>query len=453
MTRELRSELEGLGLAVSERPVRDLWPRGLMQARAALAPPPVLAVRPTTYDQVCDLLRWARRTGSVVVPVGGASGVVGAVATEPGQVALDLGGLDRVLAIDGADLTVHAQAGVLGLDLERALNQEGLSLGHHPSSLPVATVGGLIATRSSGQESTRHGSIEDLLLGVTVALPDGSLARPRPGPRSAVGPALHQLLVGAEGGLGVILDAVLRVHRRPSAVVGRGWAFPDVDAGLGVVRAISQSGLRPLVMRLYDPEDSVFQGLESGCLLLVATAGEPEVAEAEARVVARLGGAGTDLGVGPWERWLKHRYDLSADRLRDLLAPPAAYLDTIEVAAPWSRLPVVYGEIKAALAAGSGLALCHFSHAYPQGCCAYFTFAGSAPDEAAALAAYDACWAAVMRICLERGATISHHHGVGRARAAWARTEMGGWWPVWAAVRQALDPAGSMNPNALGGRQ
>jgi alkyldihydroxyacetonephosphate synthase len=260
------------------------------------------------------------------------------------------------------------------------------------------------------------------------------------------------LLVGAEGGLGVVLDAVLRVHRRPAAVAGRGWTFPDVDSGLDAVRAISQTGVRPLVMRLYDPEDSLFQGVETGCLLVVATAGEPEVAEAEARVVARLCAAGTDGGPAPWERWLAHRYDLSADRLRDLLEPPGAYVDTIEVAASWTRLPGVYREIKAVLAAGSGLTLCHFSHAYPQGCCAYFTFAGSAADEAAALAAYEAGWAAVMRICLEQGATISHHHGVGQARAAWARAEMGGWWPVWLAVRQALDPAGSMNPNALGGR-
>jgi alkyldihydroxyacetonephosphate synthase len=448
----MREQLERLGLAISERPVRDLWPAGLMRARAGVAPAPVTVARPATYEQVCELLRWANRTGTVVVPVGGGSGVVGALAPEPGQVALDLAGLDQVLAIDEEDLIVHAQAGVLGLDLERALNERGLSLGHHPSSLPVATVGGLVATRSSGQESSRHGSIEDLLLGLTVALPDGSLALPRPGPRSAVGPALHQLLVGSEGGLGVILDAVLRVHRRPAATVGRGWTFPDLGSGLSAVRAIAQSGLRPLVMRLYDPDDSLFQGVEvGGCLLLVATAGEPEVAAAEARVVARLCAAGADLGPAPWERWLRHRYDLSADRLRDLLEPPGAFVDTIEVAAAWSRVPAVYADIKAALTTGAGVALCHFSHAYPQGCCAYFTFAGSAPDEAAAQAAYEACWSGAMAACLAHGATISHHHGVGQARAAWARSELGGWWPVWEAVRRALDPAGIMNPRAVGG--
>jgi len=436
----------------SARPVHDLWPRGVMQRRSGTPAPAVEVRRPTTYEEVAELLRAAGRSGTRVVPFGGASGVVGAVAVEAGQVALDLGAFDRILAIDERDLTVHVQAGVMGLDLEQALNARGLTLGHHPSSLPAAMVGGLVAPRSSGQESTRHGSIEDMLLGLTVALPDGSLARPRPGPRSAVGPALHQLLVGSEGGLGVILDAVLRVHRRPASVVGRGWLFSDLESGLSALREIVQSGLRPLVLRLYDPEDTLFQGVgEAGCLLVAAAAGEPEVADAEARVLARLAAGARDLGVEPWERWLRHRYDLSAQRMLDMLEPPGAYLDTIEIATGWSDLPAVYGEVKTALAAHSSLALCHFSHAYEQGCCAYFTFAGSAADEAAALAAYDECWLATMRICLARGATISHHHGVGQARAAWARQELAGWWPVWEAVRAALDPAGIMNPHAVGG--
>jgi alkyldihydroxyacetonephosphate synthase len=435
-----------------ERPVHDLWPRGVMTRRGGAPAPPVKVLRPTTYEEVAELLKSAGRSGTRVVPFGGASGVVGAVALEAGQIGLDLGAFDRILAIDEQDLTVHAQAGVLGLDLEKALNARGLTLGHHPSSLPVAAVGGLVATRSSGQESTRHGSIEDMLLGLTVALPDGSLARPRPGPRSAVGPALHQLLVGSEGGLGVILDAVLRVHRRPASVNGRGWLFGDVESGLSALREIVQSGLHPQVLRLYDPEDTIFQGVgEAGCLLVAATAGEPEVADAEARVVARIAAGAHDLGVEPWERWLRHRYDLSAQRMLDMLEPAGAYLDSIEIAAGWRDLAAVYGEIKTALAAHSSLALCHFSHASEQGCCAYFTFAGSAPDEATALAAYDECWAETMRICLARSATISHHHGVGQARAAWARQELAGWWPVWEAVRAALDPAGIMNPNAVGG--
>ncbi len=166
--------------------------------------------------------------------------------------------------------------------------------------------------------------------------------------------------------------------------------------------------------------------------------------------MARLAAGGRDLGTEPWERWRRHRYDLSAQRLVDMLEPRGSFLDTIEIAAPWRALPAVYARIKQTLAARA-LALCHFSHAYEQGCCAYFTFAGSAETEAEAQAAYRACWEGVMEACREAGATISHHHGVGRARAAWARAEMEEWWTVWEAVRSALDPGRVLNPSALGG--
>lgn len=447
----MRDRVAALGLAVEERPVADLWPRRLLRDRAGAPPPPVLVARPSTYEQVSAVLAWAAAEGVRAVPMGAATAVTGALAPEPGDVVLDLGGLDRVLEVDAVNCTLAVQAGAVARDVERRLREQGLTLGHQPSSLPVSTIGGLISTASSGQESSRYGNIEDMLLGVTAVLAGGTLLRPRPGPRSAVGPPLHHLLVGAEGGLAVILDAVLRVHRCPAAVAGRGFLFESVEPGLEAMRGIMQAGLRPLVMRLYDAEDTAFQGVgEGGCLLVCAVAGEPEVAEAEARVVARLAAAARDLGEGPWERWEAHRYDLSASRLREFMEPPGAYVDTIELAAPWTRLPALHAAVKASLSERA-LALCHFSHAYEQGACAYFTFAGSAPTEVEAEAAYDACWEGAMAAARAAGATVSHHHGVGRVRARWAREEMGEWWRVWEAVRGGLDPRSTLNPNALGG--
>src|SRR5262249_38708860 len=158
----------------------------------------------------------------------------------------------RILAIDEVNQVCRVEAGVNGLTLEKALNAKGFTLGHYPSSLPVTTIGGLVSTRSSGQQSSRYGSIEDMVLGLAVVLPDGSFAAPRPGPRSAVGPALHQLWLGAEGSLGVILGAELRIHRLPAWTGGRGYVFKQLTDGLEVMRRVMQSGMRPLVMRLYD---------------------------------------------------------------------------------------------------------------------------------------------------------------------------------------------------------
>lgn len=427
----------------------DLWPLGLMKRRAevgAASPEPEI-VRPESFEEIAALLR----SGRPVVPRGGGSGVCGALAAGAGEVLLDLSAL-VICEIDGEDLSVRAQAGVNGLELERQLNERGLTLGHYPSSLPSATVGGLVSTRSSGQQSTLYGSVEDMVLGLTVALPGGEIVRARSHPRSAAGPALDQLFLGAEGGLGVVLEAVLRVHRLPEAVVGRAWRLAGVDEGLAALRETMQSGLRPLVLRLYDPEDSILQGLEGGgCLLVGATAGRRVLAEPEASLLGELAG-GEALGEEPWQRWLRHRFDLSAERLLDLLEPAGAYVDTIDLAASWSRLPALYREVKAHLAGVSSLTLCHFSHATAQGCCAYFTFAGSAPDEPSALAAYREAWGGAMEIALRMGATISHHHGVGQLRAPWIEAELGGWWRVWQRVRAALDPGGQLNPHAVGAR-
>jgi alkyldihydroxyacetonephosphate synthase len=429
--------------------MRDSWPLGVMRGRAGRTETADVA-RPGSYQEVAEILRGATAAGRIVVPFGGLSAVTGAVATAPGQLALDLGGLDGILEVDEHNLLVRVQAGVNGLRLEEELNRRGLTLGHFPSSLPVATVGGLVATRSSGQESTLYGSIEDLVQGLTVCLPDGTLAEARPGPRSAVGPALHELFIGSEGALGVVLEAVLRVSRQPVATIGRGYDFATLESGLEAMREILQRGIRPLVLRLYDEEDTAFQASPaSGCLLVAGVAGEAAVATALMGVVEAVCVDATDLGEEPFGRWRERRFHLSRERLLETLKAPGSFVDSIEVAAAWDRLPGLHRQVKAVLAA-EGIGLCHFSHAYPQGCCAYFTFAGSAASEAEAEAAYQRCWSGTMEACFEHSATIGHHHGVGQVRAPWVRREMGEWWQVWERVRSSIDPKGVLNPNALG---
>jgi alkyldihydroxyacetonephosphate synthase len=453
----MRTEVEKIvgAAAVDERPIRDLWPLAIMEDRSGKTPTPrVLVARPSGREQVVSLLRWAGANGVAVTPMGGGTGVCGALSPRAGELVLDMGAFDRIFEVDEANLTCRCESGVNGMALEKHLNERGLTLGHFPSSLPGTTIGGLIATRSSGQESSRYGSVEDMVLGLAVVLPDGTFAAPRPGPRSAAGPALHQLWLGSEGALGVVLGAVLRVHRLPESVVGRGYGFPDLASGLEAMRSIMQSGIRPLVMRLYDAEDTAFNGYDlhpdGGCLLVVANAGLSVVAEAEAGAVKRFAAAADDLGEDPWLRWQKHRFDLSAERLKGFLEPPGSYLDTIELAGPWTVLQELHARVKPAIAVG-GLALCHFSHAYEQGCCAYFTFGGSGDSEQEAQSAYMRAWEGAMTIALELGATITHHHGVGRVRARWVADEMGGWMRVWRSIKSSIDPQGVMNPRAVGG--
>jgi len=304
----MRAELEKFvgAAALTERPVRDMWPLAIMNERGGIAGDRVMVARPSSRAQVAAILRWAAASHVIVTPMGGGSGVCGALSPKAGELVLDMSAFDSIFEIDETNLMVRCEAGVNGLLLEKQLNARGLTLGHYPSSLPGTTVGGLISTRSAGQDSSRYGSIEDLVLGLAVVLPDGTFAAPRPGPRSATGPALHQLWLGAEGALGVVMGAVLRVHRLPESVIGRGFAFADLPSGLEAMRAVMQSGVRPLVIRLYDPEDAAFNGhdLPAGsCLLVVATAGNQAVAQAEADLVRAFAGSAADLGQEPWESW------------------------------------------------------------------------------------------------------------------------------------------------------
>jgi alkyldihydroxyacetonephosphate synthase len=266
-----------------------------------------------------------------------------------------------------------------------------------------------------------------------------------------VGPALHELLIGAEGSLGVILEAVLRVNRLPARVIGHGFDFPDLTTGLTAMRLIVQAGIRPLVIRLYDLEDTAFQHSEAqGCLLVVGVAGEPEVASAEDQVVRRLVGEAKDLGEGEYNRWRERRFHLSVERLKQSLEARGSFVDTIEVAGPWDRLPGLHAEVKGIISQGA-VGLCHFSHPYLSGCCAYFTFAGSAADDEEAMEAYARAWVGTMQACLRQGVTIGHHHGVGLVRGPWVKQEMGEWWSLWEKLRAGVDPDGIMNPSALGG--
>ena len=189
-----------------------------------------------------------------VVAWGGGSGTQGGAVAINGGLVVDLRGLDTIVEIDDVSMTVTAQAGVNGNVLERTLNARGLMLPHYPASSEWATVGGYVAARGSGVLSTRYGKIEDLVLGLRVALPNGTLFDSVPAPRHAVGPDLTQLFVGSEGTLGIITRATLEVVPLPAERSFVTLHFPTVEAGVTAFRTALARGNRPSVIRMYDEE-------------------------------------------------------------------------------------------------------------------------------------------------------------------------------------------------------
>ena len=160
---------------------------------------PQAVAYPHDQDEVARLLEWAHERRIAITPWGAGSSVTGAPLPLTGGVTVDLSRMDAPASIDRVNLLVTAQAGVRGDRLERALNDAGLTLGHSPQSLDRSTVGGWVATRATGQFSSRYGGIEDLVVALTAVLPTGEVVQTQPAVRPPFGPDVNALFIGAEG--------------------------------------------------------------------------------------------------------------------------------------------------------------------------------------------------------------------------------------------------------------
>lgn len=471
---------------------RDCWPRALLAQRAGrLRHLPDIVVWPGSTDEVARIVRYARERRLAVTPFGAGSSVVaGAIPLRAG-ISLDLKRMRRLSEVAPEQLRARAQVGIMGQRLEDSLQRRGVTLGNFPSSIYCSTLGGWIAARGAGQFSSYYGKIEDMVLGLVAVAGTGEVIRS--GPDRAPGPDLLQLLTGSEGVLAVITEATLRVHPLPVARAMRGFRFRSVEAGLDAMRLIFRAGLRPHLLRLYDPLDTMLVGerdhhtaaaaassqpgllrsllrenglgfalsapallngatdlLPPRCLLVLSFEGESRArVDDQLRlaldVVSDLGG--TDLGEGPGRRWYRNRH--GASYKQSGVFAGHAWADTMEVAGTWDRVYPIFQAVRRAVA-GEAFVLCHFSHAYLEGCSLYFTFIGPARTVESGEASYDRTWRLALSAAMDAGATLSHHHGVGSHKSSKIADELGvGGMRMLRGLKTAFDPDGILNPGKL----
>ncbi|HVS28309.1 MAG TPA: FAD-binding oxidoreductase [Solirubrobacteraceae bacterium] len=455
------------------------YPDLVRQRAGDCDPAPDAVVAPGSHDQVSALLAACAQARIAVVPFGGGTSVVGGVEPLRGSceavIAMDLGRMDRLVAVDLRSLVIVAEAGLRGPELEQLLAGHGLTLGHVPQSFEYASLGGYVATRSAGQASTGYGRIDELVCGVRLAAPAGELVLP-PLPPSAAGPQLRQLVIGSEGALGVITAVALSVRPRPPDDRWEGWSFGSFEEGAEALCVLSQEHTAPDVARVSDEEETRLsfalagdgdwklrtgraylraRGHAQGCLAIFAWHGErAEIARRRARAVPLLRRCGgVALGQGPGRAWARQRF--AGPYLRDELLDRGVLVETLETATLWSRLPALHDSVAAALRGAlvhdgsDALVMCHVSHLYEEGASLYFTFM-TREREGAQLeqwreAKYAACDAIVAG-----GGTITHHHAIGRDHLPWLRDEVGergvG---LLRAAKAELDPEGIMNPEKL----
>ncbi|MFE0515768.1 FAD-binding oxidoreductase [Streptomyces sp. NPDC058964] len=432
-----------------------------------LAAAPDQVARPLTEQHVVDVLDWAADAGVAVVPYGGGSSVVGGVeyraGLHRGVVSLDLSGLDRVLEIDRASRAARIQAGVLGPDLEAQLRPHGLTLRHFPQSFEFSTLGGWLATRAGGHYATLRTHIDDLVESLRVVTPIGVNESWRL-PGSGAGPSPDRLFLGSEGTLGVITEAWMRLQQRPRHKASATVLFDDVHAAMDAVRAITQSGHHPANCRLLDPGEAGLAGVARNGESVLVLGVESAHCAVDGRMTELLALA-RDHGGRP-TRAEPGSNDSAADiwrsaflrmpYLRDALARMSVVTETFETACTWDRAPELYEGVRGRLAevvkevtGTDGTINCRFTHVYPDGPAPYFTVI--APGRRGSeVAMWDEIKVATMEILHDHGATVTHHHAVGRDhRPGYDRQRPEPFAAALRAAKQALDPAGILNPGVL----
>lgn len=434
---------------------------------------------PTSEEGVRDLLAYAKKAGAIVIPYGGGSSVVGhinAPKSDAPVLTLSLEKMTRLLDLDETSRIANFEAGVPGPELERVLHQRGYTLGHFPQSHEYSTLGGWIASRSSGQQSYYYGRIEQLFAGGRMETPRGTLEM-RPVPASAAGIDVREMVLGSEGRMGVITSAKVRVSPVPQAEEFYGVFFPSWEQGSEAVRRIAQERTPVSMLRLSNPVETettlilsgkswvpaATQGLSligygsTRCLMVFgATGTAAHVARTRARVAflcRKYGGMFVGTVVG--HTWEKARF--YSPYLRNTLWEIGVAVDTLETALPWSQVPEASQAIPASISAAlesmgeKAHVFAHLSHVYRDGASIYTTYLFRRPtDPDELMARWRAMKHAASLTIQKFGGTITHQHGVGTDHAPYLPAEKG---PLGMdairAVCKSFDPDGMMNPGKL----
>ena len=492
----LRSALEGAvgSERVSTDPLdRVVHARGkclrdlVRHRRGELGRVPDVVVRPDDEDEVAAVLRVALDADAVLIPFGGGTNISGSLEAPESEtrtvISVDTGLMDRVLEIDEESRLARVQAGVLGPRLEEQLNARGWTVGHFPDSFTHSTLGGWIATRSSGMQSDKYGDVADLTRAVRVVTPSGILAT-RPVPHTSTGPSVREMVLGSEGRLGIITEATVHVHRVPERRTILGYLFPSWPEALAAMREIAESEASPSVTRVSDAAETRFSfatrkepslldrlkskvlqtylerrrnfDLEAMCLSFIGYEGTKDHVAAQRKLVGKIVSrhGGLCVGSGPGELYDQKKFD--TPYIRDYLLDRGAPGDVSETSAPWSALSTLYDNVTEAAHRAfdelgvRGYIMCHLSHSYHAGACLYFTFAFKPSGRRDVLEEYDVVKDAIQQTFVDSGATLSHHHAVGTEHAKWLDQDISG--PGVAMLRSlfdGVDPGANLNPGKI----
>ena len=437
---------------------------------------------PESSGEVRALLDLAQRRGWIVIPYAGGTSVAGHLDVPVGGrpvLSLALGRMNRLLHLERSSRIARLGAGTPGPLVEAQLRAHGFMLGHFPQSFEYSTLGGWVATRSSGQQSLRYGRIEQMFAGGRFEAPIGTLEIPTI-PASGAGTDLREIVLGSEGRFGVLSEVDVRLHALPEHESFHAAFFAGWGAGEAAVREIAQARLALSMLRLSNEAETAswlalagapakvrwlertlrWRGCGEGKVWLTfGVTGERASAalalDRAREIIAHH--RGVVLGTGLGRRWARGRFH--GPYLRNALWDLGWSVDTIETAVDWPRVEPTMRAMQAAAHAAmadSGTAVhafTHLSHVYAQGSSVYMTLVwptaagGFAPN----FERWRHCKRSVAAAIAAHGGTVSHQHGVGRDHMAHLAHEKGGAVGIGAiaALARHFDPQQIMNPGKL----
>jgi len=435
---------------------------------------PDVVLYPKDKDDVVKIVNYCNDHKIPVYIYGGGSSVTRGMEAVKGGISLDLSRhMKRVLEFNETNQTITVEPGMSGPDYERILNHAEETLnakreytgGHFPQSFEFSSVGGWVVTRGAGQNSTYYGKIEHMVISQEYVTPAGIIKTPE-FPADACGPDIDQIMIGSEGAFGVLVAVTLKVfrylprNRKRFSYIFKTWEdaknatreIMQAEAGYPSAFRISDAEETDVAMRLYGVEGTFidkilkargFRTMEK-CLMLGHTEGDKCFSKVVRRKVGKIcrkyhAMSTTGFVTRSWEHG-RFRDPYMREDLQDF----GIMIDTLECSVNWENMEKVHTGVRNFIKSRPAtISMTHISHSYPQGANLYFIFIAKMDK----IEDYKEFQSGILDHIQKYGASMSHHHGIGKMTAPWLEGQIGkNQLNIFKALKYHFDPNNIMNP-------
>jgi len=450
---------------------------------------PDVVIWPGKHEHVEAIVKAATTHNVVIIPYGGGTSVSYALLCPKEEqrmiVSLDMHEMNRIKWIDYQSLMACIETGIVGKDLDAKLAKLGLCMGHEPDSSEFSTLGGWIATRASGMKKNVYGNIEDILVTAKMVTPLGTVEKGCNVPRISAGPDINQMILGSEGTLGVVTEAVVKLRPLPEVRKYGSIVFPDFESGVACLREITKQKCAPASIRLVDnmqfqfgqvlkPEGhsqweewidaakkwyvTQYKGFEvekmvAATLLFEGSAQDVPIQEKKVYSIATKFG-----GLAGGEENGKRGYFLTymIAYIRDFGFNYYLIAESFETSCPWANVLNLCTKVKERIVQAckehgikfTPFVSCRVTQTYDVGACIYFYFAFIYRGLKDPLHTYMDIEHEAREEVLKNGGSISHHHGIGKLRKRWMKQTQS---PVGMEMLKGLKK--TVDPNNIFGSQ